>query len=129
MTIIRAYTTIEQSKKLAEILPIETSDMIYTVTNGYHTPFIRIETIEELYEDDVCAWSLAALLSVLPNNGHINTTISRGSWKIEPVEYLPNIWWCQYEDEKRDKEFNISADNPVDAAFEMIIKLHELKML
>jgi hypothetical protein len=78
---------------------------------------------------DIPCWSLAALLNVLPNNEHIDTTISRGSWKIEPVEYLPNIWWCEYEDTKNQTEFNISADNPVDACVEMIEKLHEQKLL
>ena len=39
--------------------------MIYTMTNGHHTPFIRIETIEEMDKDDYLCWSLAALFDFL----------------------------------------------------------------
>jgi hypothetical protein len=42
---------------------------------------------------------------------------------------MPNTWWCEYEDTENQTEFNMSADNPVDACYEMILKLNELKML
>lgn len=39
---MKAYTDLEQSKKLAEILPIESADMYYYTVNGdwewYETP-------------------------------------------------------------------------------------------
>ena len=79
--------------------------------------------------DGIPCWSLASLLDVLPNNEHITTSVSRGSWQIEPINYLPNIWWCEYEDSKSLTEFNISADNPVDACVAMIEKLHEQNLL
>lgn len=127
---MKSYTDIFQSKKLAEILPIESADMCYRIVaynpddTHVYQPYCFVGTLES----DVPCWSLAALLDVLPNNKHISTTLSRGGWKIEPTEYVDN-WWCEYEDEIYTKNFSISADNPVDACVEMIIHLNELKML
>lgn len=116
---MKSYTDLEQSKKLAEILPFESADMMHDrlivipFNDGSLTP----------------CWSLAALLNALPNNEHIQTNISRGSWKIDTVEYLPNTWWCEYEDNKNQTEFNISAENPIDACYKMLLKLHEQKLI
>ena len=125
----RAFTSLEQSKKLAEILPLESADMCcFQNQNGdinyYGFPFLQGNKASK----PIPCWSLASLLDVLPNNKHISTTLSRGGWKIEPVEYIDK-WWCEYEDDDYTKDFSVSADNPVDACVEMIIRLHELKML
>ncbi len=128
---MKAYTDLEQSKKLVEILPLESADMHYerAYFEGKQSDWF-IALGRPIKSDDIIpCWSLAALLSVLPNNKHITTSVSRGGWQIEPVNYLPNIWWCEYEDDKSLTEFNTSADNPVDACVDMIIKLNELKML
>ena len=135
---MKSYTDLEQSKKLAEILPIESADMYYFLDptpagNIYHivTPQIDfgIKTKEPEYnKGDIPAWSLTALYGILPNNKKESTTLSRGGWKIEPIEYLDN-WWCEYEDDSHTKDFTVSADNPIDACYEMIIRLNELKML
>lgn len=123
---MKSYTDLEQSRKLAEILPIESADMFYTSLNSDY-PWIWID--KHLMEvEDIPCWSLAALYSILPNNKKETTTLSRGGWKIEPVEYLDN-WWCEYEDENHTKDFTVSADNPVDACVEMIIRLNELNLL
>ena len=134
---MKAYTNINQSKKLAEILPLESADMHYATWTILDGEFIvspnQGSTIEDLQEDYgnqiIPCWSLAKLLDLLPNNEHIGTTISRGSWKIDTVEYVPNTWWCEYEDTENQTEFNISADNPVDACVDMIIKLKDLNLL
>lgn len=77
------YTTIEQSKKLLEVgMNPETADMIYTMVNGRCTPFIRVETIDELEEDDVLCWSLGALLDIIkPFNYHL-TQNTQGNYII-----------------------------------------------
>jgi hypothetical protein len=125
---MKSYTDIEQSKKLAEILPMESADMRYDEYTSHIDGTPKVGYKEGITEGIPC-WSLAALLDILPNNEHIETNISRGSWKIDTVEYVPNTWWCEYEDTKNQTEFNISADNPIDACVEMIIKLHEKKLL
>ena len=112
MATIRAYTTIEQSRKLAEILRLESADMVYTMTNGYHTPWVRIEKIDELDKDDVCAWSLAALLDILPE-------IQGG----KPIIALDD----NYITYPHMSDLHTKADNLVDACYEMILKLHDLK--
>ena len=72
--------------------------------------------------------TLESLRGILPNGKDVSTTLSRGGWNIESLEYADK-WWCEYEDNTHTKDFSVSADNPVDACYEMIIKLHELKML
>lgn len=139
MKMIKSCTDLSQSKTLSKILPLESADMEYLTIKETDTlvgvvPFIKddSEVDNSAYShtyDRIACWSLAALLNVLPDNEHVSTTISRGSWKIDPVKYLPNIWWCEYEDTKNQTEFNISADNQVDACYEMVIKLHEQKLL
>lgn len=134
--IMKSYTDIEQSKKLAEILPIESADMYYykdcvhAIMSAYHPniviPSFGVRNMPNYGEGDIPCWSLSALYDILPNNEKETTTLSRGGWKIEPVEYLDN-WWCEYEDDSHTKDFTVSADNPVDACVEMIIKLHEYK--
>ena len=131
---MKAYTDLEQSKKLAEILPIESADMCFNISRmtPLMTPYSKFDeffNISPTPDFLIPCWSLAALFDLLPNNEHIETSISRGSWKIDPVEYVPNTWWCEYEDTENQTEFNVSADNPVDACYEMIIKLHEQKLL
>ena len=59
---MKAYTDLEQSKKLAEILPIESADMCYNDNElriGY-APLAKER------DDYFPCWSLAALLDVLP---------------------------------------------------------------
>ena len=135
MATIKSHTDIEQSKKLAEILPIESADMYYHYTTGvksYHEDvpnYVQVFNHFVFFHYDIPCWSLASLLSILPNNEHITTSVSRGRWQIEPINYLPNTWWCEYEDNESLTDFNVSAENPVDACVEMILKLHERKML
>lgn len=134
----KAFTSLEQSKKLAEILPLESADMFYcygmdihTKKCGYDTTPTIIDESNESNQIDICdipCWSLTALYNILPNNEKESTTLSRGGWKIAPPEYIDN-WWCEYEDERHTKDFTVSADNPVDACVAMIEKLHELNLL
>ena len=118
MATIKSFTSLEQSCKLAEILPLESADMIYTLTNGYHTPFIRIETIKEMAKDDVLCWSLAALLEILdyPQLSKNKLGSGKEGWM---VSVYPN--YCRYD--------SCWHDNPVDACVAIIEKLNELKLL
>jgi len=130
MTTIKAYTDIEQSKKLAKILPLESADMFLALDGTI--PVMSKYIDDGLVTADNTAipcWSLAALLSVLPNSETISTSLSKGGYRISTLQYT-NSWFVDYEDETNWLNNCItSADNPVDACVEMIIKLHELKML
>ena len=112
METIRAYTTVEQSRKLAEILPLESADMYYDgfgrLPQGYAYPLIYPNS----FEYDKPCWSLAALLSVLPN------------YQLQTQDDGIGIL-CSC-----NGNFNIvTADNLVDACVAMIEKLHKLKIL
>lgn len=125
MIIIKSYTDLEQSKRLAEILPIESSDMCWT--NHYYGRMRSSMTISaksiyeykkllERFADSTSidvfypAWSLAALYSVMPT-----FTLDSSDDK-----YF-RIHCC--------KKFSEWYDNPVDACCELILKLKELNLL
>lgn len=114
---MKAFTDIEQSKKLAEILPLKSADMYYWCGDS-----IRIGGYKAIdKENDIPCWSLAALLDTLPVLKRI------GYEKAKPnihFDIYTNTWICNslYYTSK-------NYDNPVDACVEMIVKLHELKML
>ncbi|MCR4774588.1 MAG: hypothetical protein K5854_09565 [Prevotella sp.] len=101
---------------MAEILPLESADMQWII-DGLGEPF-PFPVDDKVNENEEPCWSLAALLSVLPE-GIIDNC------------YVPNL---QKENGKYsiaygDDELLCIADNPIDACYEMILKLHELKML
>lgn len=110
---MKSYTDIEQSKKLAEILPIESADMYYYTANGdlYKTPNV-IESKDDLDVDEnsIPCWSLAALYSVLPT-----FTLDSSDDKYFRIH-------CCHK-------FSEWYNNPIDAAFEMILKFKEMNLL
>lgn len=133
MATIKSFTSLEQSKKLAKILPVESADMCWKyqkdrwVGEPDYKEFPEFEYATD--KRDILCWSLAALYNILPNTEHISTTLSRGGWKIEQPEYIDK-WWCEYEDENdHTRDITVTADNPVDACYEMIIRLNELNLL
>ena len=144
MATIKSFTDLEQPKKLAEILPIESADMWWsrcTITDfgdgalkvSYAVEPCNISQFRNTKEDIPC-WSLVALFNVMPqiNNwitphGHKNDKLSQ----FEPKIY--KIWEHSIIPSYKVTYGNgLSTDiydNPVDAAFEMILKLHELGIL
>lgn len=116
MVTIKSYSDLEQSKKLAEILPLESADMCYGIDYDTLTfdelPWLTPYHTYTYKEHYVPCWSLAALLSVL--NCPQLTQTSDGGWFIR-------TWYS--------RPYNISGVNPIDVCYEMIIRLHELKML
>ena len=126
---MKSYTDIEQSKKLAEILPLESADMHYKVNRHNNESKIFMIPYSELgyykdndYQYTVCAWSLAALLVILAkiaskidDDGSADLSSFMGQWSVNmldcPVQATDNY------------------DSAVDACVEMIIKLNELNLL
>ena len=122
MATIKSYTTIEQSKKLAETLPFESADGFY---EAQHNPITNewediLFTGTKWASKDVVipAWSLTALLDVLsfPQLSKDKLGSGKTGWMVSAY---PND--CRYD--------SCWHDNPVDACYELILKLHELKML
>lgn len=112
---MKAYTSIEQSKKLAEILPVETANMKYPYfgKGRYGTTPLFRKSIEFGGGKYVPCWSLAALLDILP----------KGTRLVKSA--ADNTYHCDCPKGNIDKWY----DSSVDAALEMILKLHELNLL
>ena len=110
MSSIKAYTDLSQSKKLAEILPIESADMGWYYSCNPQAARNQMWVGTKPENADVPCWSLAALLSVVSEEVSLNS-FKNGCWNAM-VKLI-------YAD----------ADNPIDACYELILKLHELKML
>ena len=126
MTTIKSYSDLEQSRKLAEILPIESADMYYNSGDEHDICFgsgIYKEIADWICEGtprpaDIPCWSLAALLGVLPAGTRLLKSANISS--VGDVKYH-----CDFHRGTIDEWY----DNPVDACVAMIEKLHELEML
>ena len=131
MATIKSYTDLEQSKKLAKILPLESADMYWWPTSlRYYIEAMDDGDFNE-EEGHVRAWSLAALLDVLPKDKSIDCAITFGYYNGKG-EYIEK-WLCAFEKEgETTDDFiieTIDGSNPVDACVDMILKLHELNLL
>lgn len=124
---MKSYTDLEQSKKLAEILPLESADMyLWSSGKRYYIEAMDDGDFNEK-EGHVRAWSLAALLNVLPDEitddyGDVYRNMFfhlKGKYIIQ-YPRLTTLWPSLLSEE---------ADNPVDACVNMIIKLYEQKRL
>ena len=123
MATIKSYTDLEQSKKLEEILPLESADLKWFFWEGEdpdapRTPsFGYRKSVAESYKDTYAiylpCWSLTALLSVIPN------------YKLSSEH---NYHTCAAET-SFGKVAVAWFDNPIDACYELILKLHELNLL
>lgn len=124
MATIKSFTSLEQSKKLVKILPLETTDMCYVWDYEHmcYTPelfgFIQNQNNEGVEYIDYPCWSLAALLGVIK---------SVADYTMQSLDCKKSFIVC----ELGDKPWNITAqyDNEIDACVEMIVKLHELNLL
>jgi len=123
----KSFTDLEQSKKLAEILPHESADMEFMFLKEDNSMVGRVPFVKDGYEEPDCGynivpcWSLAALLSVLPileRKGYqkdkpiLSYNVAINKWIVDSHVYTTDAY-----------------DNPVDACVEMILKLHERKIL
>lgn len=132
MATIKSFTSLEQSRKLAEILPLESADMHYClekrdVATGYEigiTPFIKAKRLEGKCNivNVQPAWSLAVLLELLPKRLEIEDNV------CELSVYLYGLYYWNINNGNPCFESKYK-DNLVDACYEMIIRLHELNLL
>ena len=124
---MKAFSDLEQSKKLAEILPIESADMYWWSSGKRY--YIEAMDDGDFNEEEghVRAWSLAALINIIPQE------LFDGEYIINITEGIDNKWIITYDHyENRNHSFyglSAGADNLVDACYEMIIKLHKLNLL
>lgn len=128
----KAYTDLEQSKRLAEILSLDSADCYWSYDNlqGFH----RIEWFEDGYnkrsqlgEKGIPCWSLAALFEVIP------VVIERAGKKyrlrMDESEIDFDIWYEEIDSGLAQPSLDVIAPNMVDACVAMIEKLHNEKLL
>jgi len=125
----KSFTSLEQSKKLAEILPLESADM-----NWHEMPPIRCFVRAFPYKKDNGAtegilpcWSLASLLEQLP----YELCDDDGNSVYLQIDKENDVYQLVYTDHYGDFESIETGryDDFVDACYEMIIKLKENNLL
>ena len=124
--IMKRNTDIEQSKKLIELgIDVNTADMYYpnrTDIQYQGALPIGMKHGNSLLAQEIPAWSLAALLDILSKTAH-------------SIDEDGSVDLCDYKDIEwslcltNTSAGLVTANNPVDACYQMIIKLHEIKML
>ena len=123
---MKSYTNLEQSRKLAEILPLESADMCYI--NGKAQIGFLYEEYKEVgdtvLQDYEPCWSLTALLSVMPKRIKEDNI-----FRIDVGVKDSSIWYDELSYGVNNDLPDITAFNLVDACYEMIVKLHELNLL
>ena len=142
---MKTATDLEQSKRLAEILPVESADMHYVrkthdcdgnVVNGTwscpkygnpnseHASYI-VQNFSS-YEKLPC-WSLAALIEVVKEHDDYTLDICFGGYEGE--KYVRE--WC-YTYEQDIPPYNdilSHAEDAVDAMVDLIVKLQEKEII
>ncbi len=123
MATIKSHTDLPQSKKLVEIFPIESADMYYSKYDTIHanTLYGSCDNQDFNIREYIPCWSLTALLNVLPDGLEDNHFLT--------LQKEKNEYCCCYEDINGNSFRHTFADNPIDACYELILKLHKLKML
>lgn len=122
---MKTFTDLEQSKKLTEILPLDSADYYYRRYLDHYN------TIQYYFEmtpynkgadksHDIPCWSLSALLDALPRIEHLRPSIDLNP-KLDSNEVA-----IYYHSE--DSPY-IVRDNLIDAVFEMVMWLKENKKI
>ena len=130
MATIRAYTTIEQSLKLAEFLPLESADMEYMFLKKDGSKVSNVPFVKDGFEESECCytfipcWSLAALIDIIPKRIKEDNVL-----RIDVGEKDTSIWYDEIGCGVNTELPDITMECPVDACVEMIEKLNERKML
>jgi len=136
---IKSYTDLKQSKKLAEILPLESADMWWAwysspLSNGHYGDFPMFSKPVCNPDESIPCWSLTALLKLIPKHILRKDKIHCGQafipsfrWEITPtaIYYTDGGGVMDYVS-FRYGDNNIEL---IDAVFKMVIKLHEQKLL
>ena len=123
MAINRICTSQEQSQKLIKLgIDVNTADMYYDV-NSYGIQGKPEVAVGKVWSKDIPAWSLTALLSVLPS------VITREGKRMFLTLEKAGAYNLYYKSPDRLDELWETKEDVVDACYEMIIHLNELKML
>jgi hypothetical protein len=129
MTTIKSCTDLNQSKKLAEILPLESADMHYWKRtwkeNDYAISVGHSKELQEGFESKcieyIPCWSLAALRACLPPGISIDGIL----YVFESHNTFDDEWVYEYKFEDISAPLYSKSKNEIDVCYEMIIKMYE----
>lgn len=125
MATIKSYSDLQQSKKLAEFLPLDTADQCFlndgtAIKAEINSYSVAMKLWKEHYIEIIPCWSLAALISILPD-------------EIKHDGIVNNLWITSkdvsYYSIEYDSYLYYEEGCTVDACYEMLIKLYELNLL
>lgn len=121
---MKSFTDIEQSKVLAEILPLDSADYFYKYCIGhYNSIYYRLETYPYNKggnkNHDIPCWSLAALLDILP----LEVSFNKQTDGVDTYYYIASCD-ARYCDVYSHRHINV-----VDACYEMITILKEKNLI
>jgi hypothetical protein len=128
MATVKSYTDLEQSRKLAEFLPLESADACWTnhlfdtLLSSWRIESTPPQEYKSLLDRFVVkgyliepAWSLAALLKTL--NFPSLTQNKEDEWEVSVFDH------------NYDHYIEKTASNPVDTCYEMILYLKDKNLL
>ena len=122
---MKSYTDLEQSKKLASILPIDSADMFWA--DG-ERPAVWNNKDISLDETDIPAWSLATLLDQLED---VICDEEDNQWELvikkEGVQY--DLYYLIVYGNQENIELDRFYDDLIDCCVEMIFKLKENNLI
>lgn len=118
MATIKSFTDLSQSKILSKILPLDSADMFWLVLGNTPRVHVLTEPLSNYsnWENYPC-WSIAALLSVLPRIDIEKEICSDDTFDYRVKAYIGDGYLGDW------------FDNPVDACYDMILKLKESNLL
>ena len=126
---MKAYTDLEQSEKLAKILPLESADMslcskVQPLMIDYISAKKKFSNAGEIPIDP--CWSLAALLDILPKEYY-----PIKDHKTDLILGKPKNKWCvlYWDTTGMQHGEETLGDNPVDACVQMIIELNKMNLI
>lgn len=119
----KAFTSLKQSKKLAEFLPLESADMCWTPFDEKWDAYLGAPHPDAIKKEIPC-WSLAALLDIIPKRIKDFNVL-----RIDIGEKDFAIWYDEIGYGVNTELPDITLESPTDACVEMIIKLNEQKLL
>lgn len=118
---MKSFTDLEQSKVLEKILPLESADFAWNVFADGSARLLPADDwdLQRGHGAKVVpCWSLAALLEIINKNFYTDLHHDGCAWNID----------VNHHDNAKQK-FNRDGNTPVVACYEMLLTLHELKLL
>lgn len=153
---MKSYTDLEQSKKLADILPVDSADMCWcnnsikgvSYTDEFSANLYTVKEIKDIFDSAfnewdkywelIPCWSLAALLEVLPNEISTGENfVDKYQIDIRKYDGEDNTTWYQIaygnnrglSSEWHDMINTGEKENIIDCCVQMILKLKEKDLL